>query len=76
MLYLVTETNCGELWDDIALFYNANDAFNFIESCAWATDTAQNLVDPIVQAVSNDYYFPEYRKKEFEKRFRKPWKIF
>lgn len=76
MKYLVSETNCGELWNDIALFNDVNDAAKFIESCAWATDTAQNLEDPVIQIVSDDYHIPEYVKKEFEKRFGKPWRIF
>lgn len=76
MKYLVTETNCGELWDDIALFNDINDAVKFIESCAWATDIHQQLENPVISIVGDNYYFSEYSKKDFEKRFRKPWRIF
>lgn len=76
MLYLVIETLNGELWRDVALFKTSEGAFKFIESCAWATDRDQNLYDPVVECVSDDFKQCEFMKKQFEKRFRQKWRVF
>ena len=76
MKYVVWETMNGEIFEEVAEFDSILKAEKFIESCAWATDYHQKLLDPVIEIVDDDFKTPEYIKNKFEKRFRAKWMSF
>lgn len=70
MKYLVIETLNGELFHEVWLFKSPEEAFRFIESCAWATNRDFWLESPVVEAVDDDYEMPKWLIDKSIKRFK------